>query len=168
MMMRTANLSLAAFLAFGLAACGESEPSVPTEAQQTADALTGDAKGAASDNPNCKLFTPAEVGALAGVTVGAGEHAAMGSGCQWPAPGGEHSVMLQIVTAEHHTPPSEAEGFKELPAIGEKGYVLPEMGGWHAGAVKGGNSINVLADGPGASEAKTVAFLQEALKRVPG
>lgn len=38
-----------------LVAC--QKPGVPAEAKQIGDVLSGDAKGAASDNPICKLFT---------------------------------------------------------------------------------------------------------------
>lgn len=53
--------------------------------KKTAAQLTGDAKGSAANNPVCKLFTPAEASKYAGKTVGAGQNAAMGSGCQWAA-----------------------------------------------------------------------------------
>ena len=52
-----AGLSILAALA--LSGCNKAPSAVPTEAQQTADALTGDAAGDASTNAACKNFTVA-------------------------------------------------------------------------------------------------------------
>jgi len=76
--------------------------------------------------------------------------------------------MLQILPARDHEPPSGAPGFKRLAGVGKDGFVLPEMGGWHAGAIQGDRSINVTTSGPAASEQKTVEFLREAMRRVAG
>ena len=72
--------------------------------------------------------------------------------------------MFQILPANYHSPASAAPGFKELGDIGEKGFVVPETGGWAAGAIKGENSVNVSTPA-GATEERTVAFLREAIKR---
>ena len=154
-------------LALALAACGQSNPSDLAKAKQTADVLSGDAAGAAADNPQCKMFTPAEIAAYGGGPVGAGANAAMGTGCQWPRAGGPNNgmVLLQVVDADDHSPPSGAKDFKELPDVGREGFVVPQMGGWQAGAIDGAKSINVMVSGSSSSEAKTVALLREAMKR---
>jgi hypothetical protein len=91
----------------------------------------------------------------------------MGSGCQWTgvANDGAQFVMLQIVDARYHEPPAAA-GFRKLADVGTGGFVAPGIGGWEAGAIKGGKSINVVTSGATTGEAQTIAFLSEALKRV--
>jgi hypothetical protein len=164
--MRPTKHGLVLLLALGLAACGQSTAS---PARRTADALTGDANGAAADNPQCKMFTRDEIAGYGGAPVSAGRNAAMGSGCQWPGAKGDGngSVLLQIVDANDHSPPSMAPGFKKLADVGTKGFVVPQMGGWLAGAIQGPKSINITTSGA-SSEAKTVAFLREAMKRAGG
>ena len=165
-MPRVSN-GLLLLLGLSLAACNKSPSSVPSDARQTAAALAGDNKGAASANPQCRMFTTAEIEGYGGAPVGAGTNAAMGTGCQWPGTQGDGNgtVMLQMVPARYHEPPSAAPGFKKLADVGKEGFVVPEMGGWHAGAIQGQHSINVTTSGPAASGEKTVAFLREAIKR---
>ncbi len=154
-------------LAFSLAACGKSAASADdAQTRQLAGALTGDAKGDAASNPQCAAFSPAEIATYGGTPVSAGRNAAMGTGCQWPGVAGDGSgtVMLQIVRASDHSPLSHAEGFRKLSDVGTKGFVVPQMGGWQAGAIQGERSINVTT-GSASSEAKTIALLREAVKR---
>ena len=157
------RLAIAAVAAFTLAGCGAAGP--PKEAKETAAVLTGDAKGAASDNPVCKLFTVSEVSGYAGNALKAGENAAMGTGCQWATDGGEAMVMVQAVPTKYADDPSLAPGYKKLPDIGEKGYVAKDMGGWVAGAIGTKDFVKISVVGPKASEASATALLKEALKR---
>jgi hypothetical protein len=138
------------------------------QAQQTADALTGDAAGDAANNPQCKLFTLTEIAIYLGAPAKLGTNAAMGTGCQWTGVtnDGAQFVMLQIVDARYHVLPKLAAGFKALADVGTRGFVVPGIGGWQAGAIQGDKSINVVTSGSTTSEAQTVAFLREALKRV--
>ena len=164
--------SLILVLAFALAGCGNSTPSSAQQAKQLAGALTGDTNGVAADNPFCRLFTSAEIATYGGTPVRAGSNAAMGTGCQWAGTGGDGyagTVQLQVVRSADHVVPLGAAGIRKLPDVGTKGYAVPQMGGWQAAAIQGDKSINVIvaADGE-AGEAKTVAFLREALKRVGG
>jgi hypothetical protein len=165
--MRPTTYGLTLALVLGLAACGQSAPSTVRRAQETANALTGDAAGAAADNPQCRMFTPAEISTYLGAPAKAGANAAMGSGCQWAdtANDGAGFVMLQIVAARDHSPPSGAPGFKKLPDIGTKGFVVPQLSGWQAGAIRGDKSINIIVNGATASEAGATALLREAVKR---
>ena len=146
------------------AACGKSAGGAPADAKATAAALTGDAKGAAADNPVCRLFTQAEVAAYIGEPVNAWENAAMGTGCQWTAKDESGSVMVQIVDAQNHNPISGAPAFRELPDVGERGYVANDVG-WTAGAVQGPSAIVVSTDGKSSSDATAIALLKETLKR---
>ena len=133
--------------------------------KNTAAILTGDAKGSAANNPVCKLFTAAEASKYVGKTVGAGENAAMGSGCQWAAKDYEGDMLVQIVSASYHVQPTLAKGFQRLPDVGAEAFVVPEMGGWKAATVRGEESINVMLSGPGANQQTTVALLKDTLAR---
>lgn len=136
-----------------------------TDAQKTAAALSGADKLAAEKNPQCKLFTPAEIAKFVGEAVSPGRDAAMGSGCQWLALNGSGNVLVQVVPARYHEPPSAADGFKRVPDVGGKGFVVPEMGGWGAGAIAGEQAVRVSLAGAAASEANAIALLTETIKR---
>jgi hypothetical protein len=166
--MRHTPCALALALTLVVAACAKPAPSATAQqAQATADILTGDAGGDPANNPQCKMFTPAEVADYAGAPVGAGRNAAMGTGCQWLGVAGDASgtVLLQIVDASDHVPPSGAAGFKKLSDVGTRGFIVPQMGGWQAGAIQGRKSIDVTT-GSASSEAKTEALLRAALERM--
>jgi predicted small lipoprotein YifL len=169
--MRYAMHSLVLPLVLGLAACGQSGPSKAQQAQQAADALTGDAAGDAASNPQCKMFTLTEIATYLGAPAKLGTNAAMGTGCQWTGVtnDGAQFVMLQIVDARYHEPPSASvAGYKKLADVGTEGFVVPGIGGWQAGAIQRDKSINVVTSGATTSEAQTIAFLREALKRTGG
>jgi hypothetical protein len=127
--------------------------------------LTGDAKGSAANNPACKLFTVAEASTYVGKAVGAGENAAMGSGCMWSTKDYDGDMMVQIVAARYHEQPTLAKGFQRLPDIGPKAFVVPEMGGWKAATLRGEESIIVSVSGPAANEKQAIALLKETLAR---
>lgn len=148
-------------LAFALAAAAAAAQ--PSDAKALKDTLTGDAKGPAAANPTCRLFTPAEVQRFFGRTVGAGQNAAGGSGCQW-SHGDGSGVLVQMTPARYASPPSAMKGYKTLPAVGPQAWVAPDMG-WSAGAVDGDVAIVVNVDGPTATEAVAVALLRDTLER---
>jgi hypothetical protein len=150
-------------LSLALAAACNKNPSVPTDAQKTADVLTGDAKGSADANPLCKLFTVDEIASYEGAPVSAGANAAMGTGCQWVHRQGDGNTMIQVVTARYYEESGEA--VKSLPGVGEKAFVTPDMGGWKAGAIQRDKAI-IVSTGGTSSEAKVIALLKEAMKRV--
>ena len=154
-----------AAMCLGTAACSKTPQASAGDAQQLAAGLTGDARGSASDNQQCKMFTPAEIAAYEGAAVGAGSNAAMGTGCQWSDTSDNDSAMVQVVRASDHEPATAAPGYKPLPQVGQEGFVVPQMGGWHAAAISGGKSVNVQT-GAKSDQARTVAFLQEAIKRL--
>jgi len=148
-----------------LTACGGSQAADQSDARKAVAALTGDDKRAAANNPHCKMFTQAEVAKFIGEPVSAGRTAAMGSGCQWLATVGRGNVMVQIVPSNYHERPSLADGFKEVAGIGARGFVVPESGGWGAGAIEGKDAIRVSVVGASASEASALALLKEAIGR---
>lgn len=161
---------LPVLLAASLVACGDSGPTTtpPADAQRTADALTGDAAGAAGDNAVCKLFTPGELAAYAGEALEPGRNAAMGTGCQWVAKDGEGDVMIQIVPKSYHRNPTLADGYARLADLGEQGNVTPDMGGWVAATIIGEESILTSVAGQSATAASAEALLRETIKRRGG
>jgi hypothetical protein len=50
-------------------------------------------------------------------------------------------------------------------AIGVRGFVAPETGGWTAGAIVGNEAIVLSVVGAAATEANTVALLTDAIGR---
>jgi hypothetical protein len=134
-------------------------------AEKEAGVLRGDAKGAAVNNPRCKLFSAAEASRYIGATVTSMENAGAGFGCQWAVGGGKGAMMVSVLPARYHEPPKLARGFKKLPDVGVQGFVLPEMGGWGAGCILGAQAIRVSLDGKGASESRVIELLKETLKR---
>ena len=78
---------------------------------------------------------------------------------------GDADAMVQVVPSGYLVPPTLARGFKAVPGLGAKGYVVPEMGGWTAGAVDGEVGIAVSVSGKNAKEDAAVALLQETIKR---
>ena len=160
------RLVLAASILLLATACGKSDDgTVPKNAQETADVLTGDAKGSAADNPVCKLFTNEEAGAYIGEPVTDGQNAGAGTGCQWPAKDDSGDAMVVVVPADFAEVPSLADGYKEVPGVGEKGFVVPELGGFAAGAVVGKEFVKASVAGSGASADQAVALLKETIKR---
>ena len=145
--------------------CGNVYGQVTREAKKTADALTGDDKKSAAENPQCKLYTLAEVKKYMGEPVTAGQNAALGTGCQWIAKSENGDMMVQVVPASYHVPPTLGKGYRTLPDVGTQGFILPELGGWAAGAIKGDESIHVSMAGPGSKAEIVIDLLKETLKR---
>jgi hypothetical protein len=156
-------LLLSASLIVTAAAAGAAQ--TQPNPKQVADKLTGDDKGKAVDNPQCKLFTQSEIAKYIGEPVSGPENAAGGTGCQWAAVDESGDAMVQVVPSEYHTPPTLQEGYKPLPNIGARGYVAPFLDGWVAAAVVGKEAILASVAGSGASDAMAVALLTEVIKR---
>lgn len=135
-----------------------------TNPNKLKDQLTGDAKGTAAANPQCKLFTQAEVAAYVGMPVGAGQNNSAGAGCRWSYKEYEAWATVSVVPPNYFPEPTEVKGFKRLPAVGKKAWVAPDSG-WSAGALVGDAAIVVVVYGKKASEASAVSMLQEAIKR---
>lgn len=142
---------------------------VSAHAQQTdphklKDHLTGDSKGSAASNPQCKLFTQAEIAVYVGVPVGPGENAAGGAGCSWHDTDYEASATVTVVPPNYFPEPKLVKGFKRLPDVGDKGWVAPDDG-WSAGALVQDVAIVVGISGKTSTEASVVKLLQEVIKR---
>jgi hypothetical protein len=153
-------------LAAAMSGCGGGASAQP-DAKKLAAELTGEDKVAADKNPECQLFTPAELTRIVGTPLGPGRVAAMGTGCQWMARSGSGFAMIQVVPARYHEPHSGAPGFKKLPDVGTRGFVENDLG-WNAGTIVGAESIVTKVDGEGANEATAIALLKETIKRKAG
>jgi hypothetical protein len=157
------------FVSLLVSGCGGT-PASRADAQNVAKVLSGDDKLAAADNRQCRLFTRAEIAKYVGEPVSAGRNAAGGLGCQWltaatHSDGGHGDVIVTIVPAQYHERPTLAQGFKEVPEVGTKGFVAPDMGGWVAGAIVGNEAIKVSVAGATAGETSAIALLKETIKR---
>ena len=153
-------------LALGLVGCNKN-PGVPGDAQKTADVLSSGAADSAATDPVCKMFTVDEIAVYEGVPVAAGKNAAAGSGCQWMDTDGEGYALLQIVPEDYYEASSRSPGYKELPDVGKRAFVVPEESGWGGGVIKDGKGIMFSTRGK-STEAMAVMFLKEAMKRTTG
>jgi hypothetical protein len=150
-------------------ACGGGASAAQTDAHKIASALTGNDKQAAADNPQCKLFTPAELAKYIGEPVLAGRNAL--GGCQWVTTrtdrdGSQGDVMIVVVPARYHARPKLAKGFRNVPDVGQQGFVAQDLGGWVAGAISSKNAVKVALDGRTASDPNAIALLKETIARV--
>jgi hypothetical protein len=134
------------------------------DSKKLKDQLTGDSKVAASANPQCKLFTQADISALAGAQLGPGENAAGATGCSWTDKDYESSALVQVVPARYFPEPRLVKGFRKLPGIGTKAWVAPDFD-WSAGALVDTEGVVVVLKGKKATEASAIALLQEVIKR---
>ena len=82
----------------------------PAETPKTATVAAADPSGAQADNPQCKLFTAAEIAKYIGEPVSPGQNAALGTGCQWLAADGTGDVIVAVVPSSYHEPPSDRRG----------------------------------------------------------
>lgn len=144
--------------------CVASACSSQTDPNPLKNQITGDARGSAAANPQCAMFTQAEIAAYVGMPVGPGENSAGGDACQWVYNEHEAWASVAVVRADYFPEPSEAPGFKLLPAIGERAWVAADSG-WTAGSLDGDSGIVVGISGKKSTEAAVVSMLQEAIRR---
>ena len=163
--MQTKTLAICLLIGALVASCGSGCSAGQTEAKKAAVALTGEDKIAADKNPQCKLFTAAELAKYVGEPLSPGHDAAMGTACQWDGKSDGDSAMIQVVPARDHEPHKGANGFRKLPGVGTEGFVEMSIGGWNAGTITGPQTVVVAVRGPAASEATAIALLTEVIKR---
>ena len=137
------------------------EPSGGTDAGDAGDSGDGDGL--------CALFTTKEIEDALGASVEKGSPAGPGgTACQWDGKTDTEAtyVQIQVVDADYWEVPSMGEDYEERPEIGEEGFVIPEMGGFKAGALAGDQAVFASLAGGSATKDSTVAFLQEVLTRI--
>ena len=76
----------------------------------------------------------------------------MGSACQWNGNDGA-SVQVQIVPKDYWETPDLADGYRKLPGIGTAAYVVPQLGGWTAGALTDRAVVVSLSGGRATADA---------------
>jgi hypothetical protein len=149
-----------------LSACGGGQPVAPPgDALKTAAALRADASTIVADNPQCNLFTVAEIGKYIGEPVSSGQNAALGTGCQWLAVDGTGDVIVAVVPSSYHEAPTLAAGYRAVADVGNNGFVAPQLDGWIAGAIVGEDAIRVSAAGASATEETAITLLKDTIKR---
>jgi hypothetical protein len=152
------------YAALLLAGCHQKD--AISDQQKANDVLTGDDHLAAATSPQCKLFSAAEAASYIGEPVGPPENAAMGSGCAWPAKDGEGEVMVVVLGADDHEPPTGSPDYHKLSAPGRDGFTIPQMDAWVAGAIVGDHAIRVTVMGKTASEASATKLLTDTASRL--
>ena len=146
-----------------LTGCGAAD--TPGDARKTAAVISGDDKIAAADNPQCQLFTPAEIAAFAGEPVKPGANGAGGLSCNWKAADGVGIVIVTVSPAEYHVETSGAPGYRALPGVGKNGFVAGTGTSFTAATLDGDKAIFTNIDTSGATEAKAIALLQQIMAR---
>jgi hypothetical protein len=80
-------------------------------------------------------------------------------GCQWvPADGSVGGLVVTIAPARYYVAPKLGAGFKALSGIGDKAYIVPSLGGWEAGAVKGTKAVGIRT--PSMSQKTAITLLK--------
>lgn len=154
-----------------LLSCSAASP--PKQADNpSGQAAAAVANGTAETNPLCRLYTPDELTTYLGRKPGAGEDAAMGTGCQWSATDDNDKepvfVQIQVVPAAEglgeNAVPSGAPGFRSVPALGRVGFVANDVG-WKAGAFVGTEWVGVTVSAPSATAEKAITFFKDVVAR---
>jgi hypothetical protein len=123
-------------------------------------AMTGGRPAAANSPTVCAMLSANQLHSWFGKTMKLGDMSDMpqAQGCQWlPADGSDGSMTAQIVPARYYNEPKLGNGFKKLTGVGEKAYIVPSLGGWEAGALKGSKAVVIRAD---ISRANAIAVLK--------
>ena len=120
--------------------------------------------GAGEGAKICGWFTPADIATYLGVAVAAGEvNGPLKSQCQWNGKSdGGASISIQIVPRSDWEVPDLADGFKRVKGIGETAYIVPQFGGWQAGARTAAKVVVVGGRGGTLTAEKTLDLLRAA------
>jgi len=133
--------------------------------------LLGNARaGDPSRSPDlCSLFTTAEIKEFLGASVRAGRMAGpAGTACQWSGTGEGVATYAQVQVikgTEYWNTPTKAKGYESLSGIGKEAYIVPEGGGWAAGALTDTAVLAAALSGSSASRENTVRLLRALLER---
>ncbi len=147
-----------------LAVAGCSDDSQKAAGDGTADAARDDDAA----HGLCALFDPEEIQELLGARVGDGQTAGpLGTACQWD--GNEDGVYVQIQVlagTEYWEKPSLAPGYQAIEGLGHEAYVVPDLGGWRAGALTDDAVAIVSMNGNSADRERTVKLLRRLMARM--
>ena len=89
------------------------------------------------------------------------------SECIWNGNGNESGqLIVQIVPARYYEEPKLAPDFRRLVGIGEKAYLISELGGWRGAALKGRSAVAIRLDGGKSSRATALAALETLVRKL--
>jgi hypothetical protein len=112
----------------------------------------------------CALFTPSEIKAVIGVSVGQGSAAI--AGCQWATGDYESSAQIQIIDdTSYYEPHKGAKDYRELTGVGLYGWSGYEMGSWIASTNTGRSVLLTMVDSPTADRETAIKFLRMLMER---
>jgi hypothetical protein len=117
----------------------------------------------------CSLFTREEIQELLGTPVEAGDVAGpLGTACQWNGSADDSAyAQIQVLRdTSYWEKPSLAKDYETLDGIGREAFVVPEMGGWRAGALTDAAVIMVSVNGGTVNRDTAVQFLRSGLERL--
>lgn len=87
--------------------------------------------------------------------------------CQWvPADNSPGTLTIQVVPARYYDEPNLGPQFKRLTGIGDRAFVVHDMGGWTAGALKGRKALVIHVDGGKTNRATAITILKTLLPTV--
>lgn len=132
-------------------------------------AANGRTEAARLSGDLCALFTTAEIKEFLGAPVAAGRMAGpAGTACQWSGTGAGLATYAQIQVikgTDYWSTPSKAKGYEALSGIGKEAFVVPEAGGWAAGALTDSAVLGAALSGTSASRESAVRLLRALLER---
>ncbi len=157
-------------LALTAASCsGETERAEKVSSPGTTPAASTSTSAAPSSGL-CSLFTTEEIKELLGAPVGAGKVAGpMDTACHWSGSTDAAAVYAQIQVindTSYWSKPTLAKGYEALSGISKEAFVVPELGGWSAGAVTDTAVVSVAVNGGTADRDAAVKLLRLFIERL--
>jgi hypothetical protein len=132
------------------------------------DSFASRAEAAAKTNV-CALLSLGELRPVWGkeMTTRPAAELPQADGCDWVAVDHRGGLLtVRIIPKNYYEEPSLARGFKMLPGVGDKAWVVPELGGWRAAAMKGAKVAVIQVDGGTSNQDKTVALLKKIVGKI--
>ncbi|MBS0641303.1 MAG: hypothetical protein JSS43_15625 [Proteobacteria bacterium] len=120
-----------------------------------------------AENDRCALLTRQEAASILGMPVSPGKTAGpAASACQFDNDDDGYVQVQVIDDPRYWSPPKLAPDFRKVTGIGKEAYVVPEMGGWTAGALLEGRLAVVSLSGGKSSADAAVNLLRTVVGRL--
>ncbi|MDR2244368.1 MAG: hypothetical protein LBE15_03035 [Burkholderiales bacterium] len=141
-----------------------SDTHAAAEARKHADAI----KGNAATSSACALLTREEAHKALGTKVSKGKPSGpMGSACQWESTRDENRfIQVQLVPARYWEDRHAVKGYRRLEGIGQKAYVVPELGDWLVAVQTQKDAVFVSLPQKGTSEADAIELAKIVVERL--
>jgi hypothetical protein len=135
--------------------------------RQTVDGTEGRTAPGGGGDQLCDGFSRSEIENLLGAPVILTPRPDEKAMCYWEGTGAEDAAVQTHVirNREAWTPPHGAKGYELLTGIGERAYVVPELGGWAAAALTEEGMVAVWMAGGKADRESAIQLLRSALDR---